>query len=271
MSVSSFSINSKKKSDLYDFEFSFYTLVNDKSEYSELLKSCEKAGFNDKNSEFGYLNNSKSNVFDGYKGLNKAIHMSKGEYIILIHQDVRLVFDGLKILKSKIEEISKIDPSWAVLGNAGGNFDLGEKFIRISDPTNKDLKFGKLPAKVYSLDENLLIIKSSSLIAFSEDMDGFHFYGTDICQQAMFRGYSCYVIDFHLLHKSSGKKDLTFFKSKENFIENYQRKLSPRFLRTTTTRIFLSSNKFFNFLFNQKDILFFLRKSKIYKLFSLRK
>ena len=57
------------------------------------------------------------------KVLTKLSTCPRGEYIILIHQDVRLVFDGLKMLKeSKIEEISKIDPSWAVLGNAGGNF-----------------------------------------------------------------------------------------------------------------------------------------------------
>jgi len=271
MPIKPFSISSKKNSDFYEFEFSIFTLVNDKDQYKELLKSCEKAGFNSRNSEFGYLDNILSNSHDGFSGLNRALHIAKGKYIILVHQDVRLKCDGIEILREKIESIEKRDPNWAILGNAGGNFDLGKKFIRISDPANKNLKFGSLPAKANSLDENFLLIKSSTQLAFSEDLKGFHFYGTDICQQAIFRGFSCYVIDFHLLHYSSGNKDHHYFNSKKNFIENYSKKLSARFLRTTTTRLYLSGSKILNLLFNQKDILFILRKTKIYKLLGLRK
>jgi hypothetical protein len=147
MPIKPFSINSKKNSNLYDYEFSIFTLVNDKDQYKELLTSCEKAGFNTKNSEFGYLDNILTNSYDGFSGLNRALHIAKGKYIILVHQDVRLKFDGIATLREKIESIEKRDPKWAVLGNAGGNFDLGEKFIRISDPANKNLKFGSLPAK----------------------------------------------------------------------------------------------------------------------------
>ena len=271
MAITPFKINSKDNSKSYEYEFSIFSLVTKKDQYFEFLKSCENAGFNNKNSEFGFLDNSSKNKYDGYSGLNEAIHLAKGKYIILIHQDVKLSFDGKEILENKIKEIDKVDPKWGVLGNAGGNFDLGEKFIRISDPANKDLKFGKLPVKVHSLDENLLIIKSSTLLGFSEDLEGFHFYGTDICQQAMFRGYNCYVIDFHLFHNSSGNKNLDYIISKNNLIKKYRRKLAHRFIRTTTTRLFLSGNKFLNLLFNQKDILFLLRKSKIYKLLSLRR
>lgn len=271
MPIKPFSISSNKNSDFYDYEFSIFTLVNDKDQYKELLKSFEKAGFNTKNSEFGYLDNILTNSYDGFSGLNRALHIAKGKYIILVHQDVRLKFDGIEILKAKIESIEKRDPKWAVLGNAGGNFDLGKKFIRISDPANKNLKFGSLPAIANSLDENFLLIKSSTQLAFSEDLEGFHFYGTDICQQAIFRGFTCYVIDFHLMHYSSGNKDHHYFNSKKRFIENYGKKLSARFLRTTTTRLYLSGSKFLNLLFNQKDVLFILRKTKIYKLLGLRK
>ena len=88
-----------------------------------------KAGFNKTNSEFCYLDNRDKNAYDGYSGLNKAIHISKGQYIILIHQDVRLEFDNINDLRQKIQEIQAKDHNWAVLGNAGGNNDLGEKFI----------------------------------------------------------------------------------------------------------------------------------------------
>jgi hypothetical protein len=260
------SINSKK----YDFDFSIFTLVNDSIQYNEFLESCDTAGFTNKNTEFCYLNNKENNLHDGFTGLNKAIHIAKGRYIILAHQDIRLNFDGIEVLKKRIAEMENKDPHWGILGNAGGNFDLGEKFIRISDPNNKNLSFGTFPAVVNSLDENFLVLKSSSLLAFSNDMQGFHFYGTDICQQAIFRGFSCYVIDFHILHLSSGNKNENYFESKQRFINNYQRKLSARFLRTTTTRLYLSGSRFLNFLFNKINILFILRKTKFYKLISLR-
>jgi hypothetical protein len=271
MKINPFNISSISNSVIYDYDFSIFTLVNDLIQYNELLQSCDLAGFNHENTEFCYLNNTEHNLHDGFSGLNRAIHIAKGKYIILVHQDIRFNFDGIEILKKRIKDIEKRDPHWGVLGNAGGNFDLGEKFIRISDPSNDDLSFGAFPAAAHSLDENFIVLKSSSLLAFSNDMNGFHFYGTDICQQAIFRGYSCYVIDFHILHLSSGKKDTNYFESKQRFINNYRRKLSARFLRTTTTRIYLSGSQFLNFLFNKINILFILRKTKLYKLISLRK
>ena len=267
MKIKPFEISSSNDSSLYKYEFSFITLVNDKLQYEQLIKSCEIAGFNKINSEFCYLDNINQNAYDGFSGLNKAIHICNGRYIILIHQDVRLEYDNIDILRKRIQEIEKKDHNWAVLDNAGGNSDLGKKFIRITDPANKNLSFGKLPARVHSLDENFLLLKSSSQLGFSNDMNGFHFYGTDICQQSSFRGFSCYVIDFHLFHLSSGNKDLSYFEAKKRFFKCYQSKLSARFLRTTTCRMFLSSSSLLNQLFNQKDILFILRKTKIYKFF----
>ena len=270
MKIKPFELSSSYHQSMYQYEFSVFTLVNDQDQYEKLLNSFNKAGFNETNSEFCYLDNRDKNAYDGYSGLNKAIHISKGQYIILIHQDVRLEFDNINDLRQKIQEIQAKDHNWAVLGNAGGNNDLGEKFIRISDPANKNLSLGQIPAKVLSLDENFILLKSSSQITFSNDMNGYHFYGTDICQQAVFKGYSCYVIDFHLLHLSSGNKDQSYIDGKKRLIQNYQTKLSPRFLRTTTCRLFLSGSRLFNLLFNQKDLLFILRKTKIYKLLGLK-
>ncbi len=270
MKIKPFEINASSNFGKYDFEFSIFTLVNDSAQYKQFIQSCEDAGFNHDNSEFCYLDNTKNNNHDGFSGLNRAIHAAKGRYIILAHQDIRLNFDGIEILKKRITDMENKNPHWGVLGNAGGNFDLGEKFIRISDPNNKNLSLGTFPTVVNSLDENFLVLKSSSLLAFSNDMQGFHFYGTDICQQAIFRGFSCYVIDFHILHLSSGNKDENYFESKQRFINNYRHKLSARFLRTTTTRLYLSGSRLLNFLFNKTNILFIIRKTKFYKLISLR-
>ena len=143
-----------------------------------------------------------------------------------------------------------------------------KKFIRITDPANKNLKTASLPHRVHSLDENLLILRKSSLVAFSNDLHGFHFYGTDLCQQAESRGYSCYVIDFHLEHLSSGNKGKLFNQAKTRFIEKYQSKLQTRFIRMTTGRICLSGSLVLSKLFNNKHILFMLRKTKLNHFFS---
>ena len=111
------------------------------------------------------------------------------------------------------------------------------------------------------------LIKASSRVGFSNDLKGFHFYGLDLCQQARYRGYSCYVIPFHLRHLSSGVKDDNFYYSKKFLVKNHRIKCKTRFIRLTTTRICLSSNSIVGYLANQKFILFFLRKTKLYKLF----
>ena len=55
MAITPFKINSKDNSKSYEYEFSIFSLVNKKDQYFEFLKSCENAGFNNKNSEFGFF------------------------------------------------------------------------------------------------------------------------------------------------------------------------------------------------------------------------
>ena len=249
------------------YEFSIISLVNNWDHYQLMLDSFKKKGFNEENSEFLYLDNLTSNNWDGFSGLNQALYFAKGKYIILSHQDIRLDFDDINDLRVLIKNLDKLDPSWAVLGNAGGSLDLNQKFIRITDPSGYNQSYGSLPAKVETLDENFILIKASSRVGFSNDLKGFHFYGFDLCQQARYRGYSCYAIPFHVKHLSSGVKDDNFYYSKKILINNHRIKCKTRFIRLTTTRICLSTNSIIAQLANQKFILFFLRKTKLYKLF----
>ena len=125
---------------------------------------------------------------------------------------------------------------------------------------------GKFPARVQALDENFLIIKATTNLGFSNDLTGFHFYGLDLCQLARYRGFSCYVISFHLRHLSSGRKNTEFYKLKGAFIKNHQRKTASRFIRLTTGRICLSGSNFFCKLYNNPKVLFCLRKTGMYKI-----
>ena len=258
----------KIRGKLIENEFVFVTLITSKSEYEEHLRSLFENGFNEKNCSFVFFDNRKENANDPFESFNRVLNFIHAQYVVFVHQDTRFIFDGFKDLKCKLEELSDLDPNWAVAGNAGGNYDLQKKFIRITDPANKNLKTASLPNRVHSLDENLLILRKSSLVAFSNDLHGFHFYGTDLCQQAESRGYSCYVIDFHLEHLSSGNKDKLFDKARTRFIEKYQSKLQTRFIRMTTGRICLSGSLLLSKLFNNKHTLFILRKTKLNHFFS---
>lgn len=214
--------------------FTIGTLVNDIIEYEAMLQSFEKKGFSSQNSEYIYINNCDENKYDAYQGLNKIILSSRAKYIIMCHQDVILHADDLNVLIEKINQLNHIDPNWALAGNAGGVSE-GVQVTRITDPHGINRSVGAFPCKVTSLDENFLILKRESGVAFSKDLRGFHFYGTDICITADILGYSSYVIDFHLMHLSAGKPNNVFYDAKKQFELKWANALRPRTIQTSVT------------------------------------
>lgn len=244
----------------FTINFSICTLVTNVSEYQEMADSFKNAGFDDKNSEFLYIDNSNGNTYDGYSGLNKFLNTATGKYIILCHQDILLNFDNLEVLNQRIAEMDKIDPNWAILGNAGYG-DFNTKLYRITDPWGENQKMGDLPAKAKSLDENFLVIKNEANLSLSHNLQGFHLYATDLCIIASILGWNTYVIDFHLYHKSSGSCNESFFTSKKAFIDKYSRIVKPFAIRTTCTMTIITGCDFLNQLFNRK--LFYSIKKRL--------
>ncbi|MEA1916538.1 MAG: acyl esterase [Campylobacterota bacterium] len=238
--------------------FSICTLVTDMSEYKSMVESCNSAGFSDENSEFIYIDNTKSNKYDGYSGVREFLNRAKGQYIIIVHQDVLFEFDTKDTLLKCIDEVTKKDDSWALLGNAGYS-GLTKKAMRISDPYGKDVAIGSLPQQVLSLDENFIVVRSSANLAISNDINGFHFYGTDLCLLASMIGRSAYVIDFHVFHKSAGSCGSNFYEVKERFMQSYTKKKAALFVRTPCTNMFLSASKILNRCMNFK-LIFSIKK-----------
>jgi hypothetical protein len=168
---------------------------------------------------------------------------ARGEFVILCHQDVRLFDDGREDLDDRLQQLEDLDPNWAVAGNAGG-IELGKYAIRISDPHGLNANIGPFPSKIFSLDENFIVVKRSARLSFSRDLEGFHFYGTDICVQADILGYNAYVIDFHLKHLGKGIINQSFHDCRHNLIEKYARAFRPRWIQTTCSRVYISGAKF---------------------------
>jgi hypothetical protein len=232
-------------------EFSICTLVTNLQEYQEMLESFQNAGFHKDNSEFLYIDNSQENKYDAYEGLNYFLNKANGTYIILCHQDILLEFDDITVLRERIKEIDTLDKDWAILANAGYN-DFNTISLRITDPREGERNLGQFPSKVESVDENFILVKNSANLTLSHSIGGFHLYGTDLAFLAKIIGYNTYVIDFHILHKSAGNADESFYTNKERFIQKYQQVLSWKMVRTPVTPLFISNITLLNKLCNKK-------------------
>lgn len=248
----------------YSRLFSICSIINNVDEYSLMKQSFMDKGF-DADVEYLVADNRSGNNFDAYTAINRFLAEASGEFIIIVHQDVRCI-DKADSLIACLNNLQSLDPSWGVCGNAGG-YGYKNSFYHMND--NGRIRHSKhLPAKVTSLDENLLIVKNSCNLSVSADIKDFHFYGTDICIVADFLGYSCYVIAFMVDHLSSGSLE-KMLHHQPWFIKKYGHKLRHRFIQTSCTKFYLSNSTSKNNFYNNRFIFFWVkatnRLSNIFK------
>jgi hypothetical protein len=222
----------------YAFRYSICSFVTKPAQYEGLVKSLSEHGFGFDDCEYLYIDNSKKNVFEAYRGINKFLEIARGKHVILVHQDVLLLSDGREKLDRLLAELDRVDPGWGLCGNAGG-IAPGQVAIRISDPHGENQRSETFPERVFSLDENFIVVRKDANLALSRDLSGFHLYGAELCLIADMLGHSAYVIDFHLRHLSAGVKDPTFDQIRLAMVEKYSRALRPRLIKTTTTILVL--------------------------------
>lgn len=234
--------------------FSICTLVSNVEQYEAMFNSFVSAGFTENDTEYLIVDNTNENSLDGFSGFNHFLNRACGQFIIICHQDVLLDFDDRRVLEKRLADLEEIDPQWAVVGNAGAA-NLGHKAVRISDPYAQDLRIGCFPEKVFSLDENFILVKNSANLAVSHNLSGFHLYGTDLCLVADILGRTSYVIDFHLKHLSAGTVDERFYSIRDCLVQKYQVALRSRFVQTMITRFYISNSKVLNSIYNKKRFL----------------
>ena len=255
------SINTK-----YLFDFSICTLVTRKAEYNEMLESFIDKGFTKDKCEYLYVDNSDKITLEAYEGLNVFLQKAQGKYVILCHQDILLHDSDYTDLMQCIHYLDEKDATWALLGNAGG---INLKWIATHITEGKTgiiRRETHLPLKTKTLDENFIVVKKSANIALSNNLQGFHFYGTDICLIANVLGFNSYVINFNLIHKSNGKKDESFYVLEKKIRIKYHKAFQAKYITTTFSRFYISGNFFGNYFFNTKIMLFLARQ--YYKVFT---
>jgi hypothetical protein len=226
-----------------------------------MVASFINAGFTTDCCEYLYADNTQQNGYDAYLAFNHFLQIAKGRYIIVCHQDVEAIYDDKAVLLQRIAEVDAADPSWALLGNAGG-INLKFKAIRITHGSSKEciVKGCPFPRKVSTLDENFILVKNEANLFVSSNLKGFHLYGSDICQIAFFKGHTAYVIDFHLYHHSTGNIDPSFAQMKQAFALKYTAALRGRYIHVPAVyRFYVSGNRFVNVLMNTFIVKTFVR------------
>jgi hypothetical protein len=237
----------------YSQDFCICTIVTNIAEYEIMKHSFEATGFTN-SCNYLIADNTNNNVFDAYQAIRRFLQESNAKYTIVVHQDVRCK-DAKIDLEHCLAELTKKDNAWAICGNAGG-IDYKNMVYHIHNIEVRKTK--GLPIKVFSLDENFLVFNTAKQLSISANINGFHFYGTDLCIIADLLGYSSYVIPFMVEHLSKGNlKDLELHKT--NFILKYGYKLRSRFMQTSCDKFFLGNSVSQNKLYNISFIFFWIK------------
>ncbi|MDP3196097.1 hypothetical protein [Tabrizicola sp.] len=222
-----------------DPDFTICTLVRSQEKYDRLLGSFARTGFTPTNSEFLAADNRDGNRFDGYGWQKSLLTRARGRFVVFCHDDVELLGAGHAQLLQALDDLDRTQPDWLLAGVAGGRYrpvQHHRRFLRmhISDPWGDDRLMGGVPGRVETLDECFIVMRRSRPVIGSYDLEGFHFYGPDLCLQAELLGGSAHVIDFHLRHHGGGTKDQSFQEARARFVQKYAPLFPGRHLHCTT-------------------------------------
>ena len=103
------------------------------------------------------------------------------------------------------------------MGPAGITFNDEAAYFLLDNNLNKNKIDENLYYEVQSLDEMCLITKKEYNLRFNDNqLNGFHFYGLNLCLNAKLRGLKSYSINAWTYHESDGYKNLN---TKEKYEE----------------------------------------------------
>jgi len=221
-------INGWKRKLPENVDFSIVVLSYSYDKYCDMLKSLEYQNGDHTIEIIGIPNyyGMYDNVFKAY---NDATDVSSGKYMIYCHDDIEVTPEFLNQIKTNISNLDSKNIKWGVLGPAGIFQNTHNSAFYLLDknkiPFNIPDEVNNEPyTEVESLDELCLITQKNKDIRFSEDsLDGFHFYGIDICKQALLKGMKNFAINSYCHHKSDGSKNIYDRKKFSDFVNKLKR------------------------------------------------
>ena len=173
--------------------------------------------------------------WDCYGAIRHFLKEAQGDLIIVMHDDIEFGDLSSPLLLERIREISIKDRSASLFGIAGISRKDQRGIGHFYDEQGERNWGFHNGGEASSLDECFLVIKNRRGVNVSEGLEGYHFYGTDLCLNTMRLGLSCYVIDYPLIHKSAGSLNENFFEARDRFEEHLQNQWLDRFVMTTCT------------------------------------
>jgi hypothetical protein len=217
-----------------------FTFVTDSDAYAQMRQSFGEAGFTSEHASFTELTGTGApDESEPYSTITGLIADLREPFFILCHQDLRVdQGHGVDDLLRIVGDLEERDGRWAVAGNAGGSRAL--RVVRSLTDPHGGASADSFPAPVHSLDENFLLIRTGTGIRCSQELHGFHLYGTDICLNALDAGGQPYVIDFRVRHLSPGTRDEEYAMGRDRFVAHWSQRFAACYVRTTIDVLFLS-------------------------------
>jgi hypothetical protein len=245
-------------------DVSIVTLTHNINQYNDFIEDISK-----QRTKFTYeivcICNYNMEFSSCTEALNLGRELSDSDVVIMCHQDLRVNDIWIQGILKHVKYFESKKIPWGVLGMAGC-FKTGRPNTPDSDGCilylSDKLADGRTYAQAYrglignrkevqTVDELCLIVPKNAPFKFDEKLlDHFHWYGTDICLDALSKGYRNFAIDAECIHLSDGRSNLSGGHA-EKFIEDARKiwfKWSSKFhyFRSTTA----------TFMYNEKTIIF---------------
>lgn len=182
------------------------------------------------------------NPYSAAQALNIGIRKARGDIIVLCHQDVVFYEKWIDMLFDRIKEVETKTKKWGVLGTAGitKRDDTAGVVYSVKGKLQWQSSKKALTYPVQTVDEHCMIIKKSSGLMLDEKtFNGFHFYGPDLCLEALSRGMTNYGILCPLAHDSSSGSLISGKREFMRLLKALAQKWRPKFplIRTPTSII----------------------------------
>lgn len=251
-----------KKSDKKK-NFAIITLSHTKEQFVDFLYDLRMQD-TDQTFEIIWLRNSQNEFKSPSEALNFGMSIANAEYYALTHQDIRCNPKWISNLRDHFDYFDKSSIRYAFLGVAGtskngqsqaaeyGVIYLSNDASELGPNIQKGTTFADLNRKrwgrykeVQTLDECAMFCRADLGIRYDEKtFDHYHWYGADICLQALDKGYKNFAIDADCEHLSDGQKNLakeehakSYIHHGSRFFKKWQNKFT--YVRSTTASFYM--------------------------------
>ncbi len=165
---------------------------------------------------------------------NGALAQTEAEIAIFAHHDVYLPKGWLDLFQARL---MALPPDWAVFGT----FGIGRDGAHLGPVWSSSLgqivgRVPLVPTPVQSLDELLIVLRTSAQLRFDAALPGWHLYGTDIVQTALAAGQGAYAGALPCIHNDQSHLALgADFDTAYRFMQRKWARALP--IRTPITKI----------------------------------